>query len=489
MDYTIIGGGPCGLALATYLALLKMPCTIIDENASLGGCHRVNRVNSLFTEHGPRVYSSSYKNTIATLARMGIDFYDIFTPYHFTLSAIGGRTISNFSIRELTIFATQFIKRMIWPKWGIDQSLQDFVTYHQFSPEAVDYLDRLCRLTDGEDISRYSLYKFLSLLDQQALYTLYQPREPNDVGLFRRWEEWLLATGYVQIRKNTHLTTLLGTSNHITHITVENKNTNNTEHLAVNNLVLCIPPEHARQILENTPQYRNAFGDFSAFSTWTQRHNYNQYISMTFYWDATVNDRLPAVWGFPQTEWGLAFIKMSDYMSSLGYTVVSVCITRPKTPATAKTSLVYGRTANQCTRGELYDEVYRQLNGAYGGKLPQPIHILLNPRITYDYNVGEYRDRDTAFVDTPDTHQYLPAASASVNNLFTVGTQNGGSPYAFTTMESAVSNAMRFIYERFPGTDQTFPFHSPTQLLNIMRWVMIVGIVIIVYKRYILQSR
>jgi phytoene dehydrogenase-like protein len=59
-DFICVGGGPSGLTLVYCLGKLGYKCLLIDEHDSVGGCHRVSRVNGLFTEHAPRIYSSSY---------------------------------------------------------------------------------------------------------------------------------------------------------------------------------------------------------------------------------------------------------------------------------------------------------------------------------------------------------------------------------------------------------------------------------------------
>jgi cation diffusion facilitator CzcD-associated flavoprotein CzcO len=74
-DYAIIGAGPCGIALAYALSLSNKRIILIDRNSSLGGIHRVTRVQGLFTEHGPRIYSNSYVNTIELFNDMNIKIF------------------------------------------------------------------------------------------------------------------------------------------------------------------------------------------------------------------------------------------------------------------------------------------------------------------------------------------------------------------------------------------------------------------------------
>ena len=95
-DYVIVGAGPTGLTLAYYLGKLNKKCLLIDKNESIGGCHRVIRVNGLMTEHSPRIYSDSYVNFIELLKKMDVNFYDLFTKYNFT--QIQSLSANNFTI-------------------------------------------------------------------------------------------------------------------------------------------------------------------------------------------------------------------------------------------------------------------------------------------------------------------------------------------------------------------------------------------------------
>ena len=74
-DYVIIGGGPSGLTLAWCLAFsYHKKVAVIERESSLGGCHRVIRVNGLFSEHGPRIYVDNYFMFQKILVEMGLSF-------------------------------------------------------------------------------------------------------------------------------------------------------------------------------------------------------------------------------------------------------------------------------------------------------------------------------------------------------------------------------------------------------------------------------
>ena len=220
-DLAIVGAGPTGLALAQSLAFSDndLKILIIDSHDSVGGCHRVERVRipdtgidlknkGLFTEHGPRVYSSSYKTFKKLLKQIDLDFDQLFTPYKFTISSIGGQTIyRTLSGRERFRLFLEFGKLMFNPSHGSGTTMADFMR-NRFSDRSKELVDRVCRLTDGGGADKFSLNEFLELFNQQAFYSLYQPRAPNDVGLMRLWRDALERTGKVTFLLNSKVQAL-----------------------------------------------------------------------------------------------------------------------------------------------------------------------------------------------------------------------------------------------------------------------------------------
>ena len=178
-DYIIVGTGPTGLSLAWYLSQENKNVLLIDSQNSIGGCHRVERVTGLLTEHGPRVYSDVYLTFIDLLKEMNLDFYDLFTPYSFSISNIGNKSYLNFAFYEIFSFIISFVKLTFNSEYGVNISMKEFMEKNSFTDETKEYIERLCRLTDGAQTNRYTLFQFLQLINNQALYKLYQPTLPN----------------------------------------------------------------------------------------------------------------------------------------------------------------------------------------------------------------------------------------------------------------------------------------------------------------------
>lgn len=472
-DYCIIGAGPSGLTLAYLFSSIGKKCILIDNNEDIGGCHRVTRINGLFSEHGPRIYSDSYKNFINLLRKMNIDFYKLFTPYKFTISNIGNYTLKNFNFNELKSFVFHYLYMIIRPEHGKNTSMKNFMETNLFTNNTKDYVDRLCLLTDGASSEKYSLNKFFQLVNQQFLHTIYQPRVPNDHGLLKSWKQKLLKNN-VKILTDTSVIQLNGTVDNIHSIKVYNNKTNNIYDILANKFVMCIPPKPLLKLLLSNNIYSNSFGDIHSFTNWVYKSTYTNYIPIAFHWSENIT--LKNVWGFPKTEWGIAFIVLSNYMkffNKYSKLVISTCVTKPDS-----ISSFINKTANQCDENELKQEVLRQLRISFP-ELSEPSFIIINP------NVKKINDKwiepDTAFIQTYD-NTFLKSESHITKNLYQVGTQNGNSKYNFTTMESAVTNSIVFANKIEPETSKIITKTNSIELNNIIRIIILLIILLILLK-------
>ena len=204
-DYVIIGAGPTGLTLAWLLSQYKKKVIIIEKENYIGGCHGVSRINGLFSEHGPRIYIDNYLNFKNILNDMNYNFSDLFTPYKFGINDIGLYGLKQLSIKEIMILLYTFL--MLNNDYK-KKSLLEYVNQYNFSNKAIDYLDRICRLTDGGGIENFTLHSFMQILNQNLLYKIYQPKQPNDIGLFKLWYGALIKNN-VEISLNQNIDVLL----------------------------------------------------------------------------------------------------------------------------------------------------------------------------------------------------------------------------------------------------------------------------------------
>jgi hypothetical protein len=477
-DYAIIGAGPTGLTIAYYLNKYGKKCILIDKNDDIGGCHRVNRVgvDNLFVEHGPRVYSDAYVNFRQLLKEWNYNFYDLFIKYDFQISNIGGKSIQRLNNKEIRLFILEFIKLILGNYNSKFISVKDFLDKNKFSDNAKDYLDRVCRLTDGAGSDRTSLFQFLQLINQNFFYNLYQPSKPNDKLLFKIWKEKL---NDIPIYLNTLVSKInisyKDNEKFIDSITL--KMNNGSFDLKSKKYIFCIPPKPYYDLVYPLLNYDENL----KLKQIVNNNSYINDIPIIFHWNKKIN--LNKIWGLSESDWGIAFIVLSNYMNfedDKSQTVISTCITRIDS-----ISKYTNKTANQTNdKYQLIDEVFRQLKLSYPD-LPPPTYSILNPGV-YRLN-NQWIETDTAFVSTKfqeyiNNNQFI--SLKNINNLNYVGTHNGNSNYYFTTLESAVQNALYFL-----NTDKNLnikiPIKKPFELISIIRLVLLIILIVVIYKIYV----
>lgn len=461
-DLIICGAGPAGLALAQYAAAANKRVLIVEKQKEIGGCHRVHRMKyldeMLFSEHGPRVISSAYVNFKMLLEKMGTNFRELFVPYNFNFTTVGGTSISKLSFSEIASFTMDFFKLTINKNHGRDITVASFMKSNKFSIKSQEYIDAVCRLTDGANSNTYTLFQFLSLVNQQAFYNLYQPKTPNDIGLFKVWEKHLLSTGCVEFKLGTEITSIENSFDKIVSL--------NSGSLVAKDYILAIPPKALVKLLDasNNPFVRNAFGLEDIVNMYAKQTEYIPYISIVYHWNQSVI--IPKVWGFPKNDWGVGYIILSDYMrfkESSSKTVISAVIT--KTNAKSSTT---GKSAEESTEEEKIDECKRQL----GITLPPQTIAFVNPL------------DDSAFVENINAKNFtIPFRSGVISNLFTLGTHNKMTRYHFTSMESAVTNAIILGQQLYPEIQSNFEVRSPNELSGLIKIIYFI-ILIIVFKKY-----
>jgi predicted NAD/FAD-dependent oxidoreductase len=412
-DIVIVGSGPSGLGLAYYLTKqdVTKKILIIEKESYIGGCHH-SRFEPKWTEHGPRVYLNNYVHFISLLKDINFDFYENFTKYKFSINSVFRE--STLTIRELFILFTA----LLWLSSKYKQiTMLEFCEKHQFSKSSKWFIDRVCRLSDGGEIDRYTLYQFLQVFNQNSLYNIYQPKTITERGFLLSWRNYLEANN-TTFMCNTQVTKVLCDKkmlivNHATPIVFEK-------------LIFAIPPVQLVSILNNL-EIQYAFG--SQFHSFAIDTAYLEYISITFHFNHKLN--LPKVYGFPKSDWGLCFIIQSDYTEiEQSGTVISCSVTMHNK------STVLNKLPNECSKKELTDEVFRQLTLAFPD-LPYP-SCVIQKESTYQNN--KWIMNHQSFLLT--RHGTLqPESKQYPEWLFTCGSHNGNSTYAITSLESALSNA------------------------------------------------
>ena len=414
----IVGSGPSGLSLAQLLSLQspdKYSITVIERSKRYGGIHGVDRVNGLFTEHGPRIYSDAYVNFKDLIRGWGKKFEDYFTRYNYPINEISSSIFKGLGVRPSLAFARAFAILAINENYGKKESILQFCIKNNMNLKTIDLIDRLCRLVDGSSVDRFSLNQFLQIANQQTLQPLFQPNTPNDLGFIKDWVEFLQCNGVQFI--NNEIALQIDVDDKILQT---NKNKYNYD-----TCIFAIPPPNL-QTIKGIPRISDKFVNDSMYIT---------YIPVSFHWNRKID--IPKIYGSPfKGDWGVIWITLSDYMQKLNRkdtTLISTCVSY-----TDRKSLHTGKTANESTSNEIKKEVWRQVIENFNlNDIPRPDNVVIHHSVKRDGNI--WINTDYAFADT-----YLASYMdyKMTDGVYNLGTQNGKSKYVFTSLESAVSNAI-----------------------------------------------
>jgi hypothetical protein len=189
-------------------------------------------------------------------------------------------------------------------------------------------------------------------------------------------------------------------------------------------------------------------------------------VPITFHWNTKV--KLEEKWGYPQFDWGLATIILSDFFDEgeESPTLISTSLSILDRP-----SRVTGKSANETTdREELIAETFRQLLLVYP-ELPMYSHATLSPGVYHDGS--GYRTKDTAFMLTKDGYWDREPKFANVK---WVGIHQGNSPYAFTALQSAFDNVLVELGEKT---------RRPWTVIDVITIVFLLIVVGVLYYKYV----
>lgn len=467
-DLIIIGAGPAGLSLSHYLRNTYKKILVIEKENSIGGSHRVERVDNLFSEHSPRVYADNYTSFIEILKDIDYDFYKNFERYKFTSYIISSKTLlSVLTYSEIFILGIEFMKLVFNFDHGKNYNLKKFLIDKKFNDKSIDVIDRLCRLTDGAGVEKFTINELLQLFNQNVFYNIYIPKTPNDIGLFKKWEEFLNKSG-VEIKTSTKIEKINIEDNKVKSILISN-NDNTISEISCKMLVIATPPMQLVNILnKNEDKVKYCFGNLEKYAIDTE---YNTYISITFHWDKKI--KVPLVYGFPFSDWGLIFINMSDYMES-EHTLISttLCILNVKSKFT-------GKTANESTKDEVISEAFRQLLVSLGENLETPTRSIMYSGIYYDNTTKEWKSNISGFISTMN-QGFIDFHSNTIKGIYNLGIHNGHQKIKYTVLECAISNSIVLAGRLDPSIRDKYKISTPFDMTTLIRIILIIIVIVIV---------
>jgi protoporphyrinogen oxidase len=155
--------------------------------------------------------------------------------------------------------------------------------------------------------------------------------KPNDIGFLKLWEDQLKKNN-VTLMNKTEVIDFKVENNKIINVKLNNNTVINGE-----NFILAMPPHNINNLISKYKLLKYSFGQ--NFSQWSEKTNYITYIPVVFHWNKKL--KIKRKWGFPQKDWGIIHIILSEYMEfndSRSQTVISASITKhEKSPVLNKT--------------------------------------------------------------------------------------------------------------------------------------------------------
>ena len=189
-----------------------------------------------------------------------------------------------------------------------------------------------------------------------------------------------------------------------------------------------------------------------------------------------ISVKLNKVYGFPSSEWGIAFIVLSDYIDTTNepsQTIISVAVTNIDIISSHT-----NKTANDSSEQEIIIEMLRVLNISFGN-LSKPDVAILNPNNKYVNN--KWISLDSAYISSPNARSF-DFKSHTTKNLFNVGTHNDKHIYRFTSMESAITNAIVLSHELYPELKNKYNIKHIMTIKTIFQLIVIILVCTVLIK-------
>jgi len=453
-DYAIYGAGPTGLSTALLLVLNNIKnnthfkIIIIEKENSIGGCWRNQWQNDLFTEHAPRVLSSSsnlfklfkligyeYKNKIVStygsriktnlkLARFifsNIKIIDFIKIFYFTILFLLNKKYTYYSVADM------------FNKMNLHQSSIKAITIY-----CIALANSPSKLLFSELLSSFSSTgtQFYQFIDDSWLQHI----------------QMFLNKHNVQIIKNTYIKYTSISNNSIHHTICYNFNSNKNISIYSKNHIITLPPHNLISFIKsnNLSQYYFKNKSINYIDLWLQNSSYYSIgIQAHFSQSKNINKKLDisnikwADFSYNNIapEYNLILLPTSDYRTIYTKnknikTVWSMTIV--DTDAFVKK---HNKTINELTLQQIINDV-REIIYSKTQTYPDFITVYNGVKKIFINNKPKWISKDSAF--SLGKYGTFPSKS-SIKNLYTIGPHN---MKGITVIQKAVQTSINFIHSQ-----------------------------------------
>ena len=447
-DYVIIGGGPTGIALATMLKQTGSKIALLEKASSLGGCWRVEWTDEgLYSEHAPRVMTTTYKRFRSLLKHYGVEFdYDRVYSDPF---GIYKKILSKLSVTDIfKLFSGFVLSRFIDSK----DTVEDFMEHLTSSgAEAMYILSVALANVPGKVMMQdifdecYKYHGSFVQLKDPSWYDIVERKLKETVDIIKSCE-----AQYISKRGESFVVEC------------------SKGRFRSREIVLALPPEPLVNILARSDDIvRDNWGDISTLQEFARDSTYH---SIGFQIHFKQNVSFPKQWcEFCELDWNMVVLPVSEYLDRFSKnenvkTVWSGCIIDQE-----KYSKILKKKVRECTLEEIEKEIIRQLNVR---DIPKIFTFTGGLRRSAS---NLYESKDSGFIRGKEGT--LPFKGV-LDNIFLVGPVNHK---GIVTMESALEEACEFVKYRFKSSDLCSVLDPPVRL-TFLRLILIVCVIMIATK-------
>jgi len=471
----IFGGGPTGITVALLLAESGHDVTLVEREKTLGGCWRVEWVDGLFTEHSPRVLSSSSPNFFAILKHIGIIVEDetVETYKNGRLGLIS-QLYNNLELSDMVKLFISLISNSVSRN---ELTVEEWLSQNNITEKGKKII-RVLTIALQTTSENTMMKDFLSIfwsIDTKFLQ-------------FKDHEKWI-TTVYNYLRSLPNVTIM--TEYYLDSIHTnkdENINTQTVSDVSIkktgssdddigitldaNNYILAMPPIALLNVLERSDiDVKNNWKTFSWIKEWAEKSHYYSF-GFQLHFDKKIkykSDWCASCMG----DWNIIMLEDSKYQTngaSKDKSIISV-LSCTIVDGNAYSNHL-GKTVHELDKDDVVNEAWRQIK-EHTGINNEPIRTTV-----YDGVVkvdGNWTSKDTAFCRTK--HGFLNQMG-KLNNLFSVGPHNNRVD-GVTRIEYAVRSGFELANELEPKSKKIVKIKNKTNGVMIILLISIITVAII----------
>jgi len=429
MYICIFGGGPTGLRLADELSKQGHKIELHDKESKLGGCWKVDWDKGYYTEHSPRVMSSSYTEALKILKR-----YDVETDYIYGYKFYTTSMFLNYFYSNLSVMDTASVVKAMYTIDEKDKrTLKQWMSEKKITQNGQRALRKLSislATTDDEMLT----YIFFKTIREGTGSSLIQSSR-NDLWI-ARWEKDLMERDNIKIFKDSKLLHLTSKDNRI----IDAKTT--TGKCSADAYICSFPLSPLKDLVENcSTEIQSNWMDSDKFQKYCSNSSYTGLGFQLHFIEELKNVNMWKTKCF--SEWNIDIINLNKYSkeptkNNFIKEVWSCAIVDMETVS----SHLKKKVNDIEDINQVINEALRQLSVVFGMSI-MPYRVTISKGVFYNKEKKMWNVEHSSYNPTKEG-PLLP--KGNIENLYSVGPHN---LFELTVLESAYKSADFFVKKYF----------------------------------------